>query len=145
MPCDAFDLILGSNGGRCGLPSGKNGGLSCFPHWVLWVHWDDNSILAYQGKLLPSTGFLCGQDLHSKDYSCVGTLLKVSVCSLQCWAQAYYYRVIYLALMRKEKYGAFEWHKRLLHVTDIQVKRVRKKRRRYLTNISRLSLKKIWL
>lgn len=48
-------------------PSGKKGGLSCFPQLVLRAHSADNNIIAHRGtKSLASTGVLCGQDLGSE-------------------------------------------------------------------------------
>lgn len=82
-----------------GLPSGKNGGLSCFPLLALRVHSTDNNIIAYQGDTaLASTAFLCGQDLGSEDYRCVGALLNVNVRSLKRWAQACYYSGLFILL-----------------------------------------------
>lgn len=52
-----------------GLPPGKNGGLSCFPHLVLRVHSAGSRVIAYQGeKSLAPTGFCvdktCAQRLQ---------------------------------------------------------------------------------
>lgn len=53
--------------GSVGLPPGKNGGLSCFPHLVLRVHSTGSSVIAYQGKNITRLHrALCGQDLCSE-------------------------------------------------------------------------------
>lgn len=91
----------------CGLPSGKNGGLSCFPHLVRRVHSADNNIIVYQGKTaLAFTGFLSGQD-RGLDDACVGTLLNVNGRSPPLCAQAYYCYAVSFNEKRK-KHGAFE-------------------------------------
>lgn len=81
-----------------GLPSGKNGGLSCFPHLVLRAHSSDNNIIGDQGeKSLASTAVLRGQDLGMDD-RCVGTLLNVNVCILTGWAQVSCYSGLFRLL-----------------------------------------------
>lgn len=72
-----------------GLPPGKNGGLSCFPHSVLRVHSAGRSVLADSGKNITRLHWaLCGQGLCS-EYRCVGALLNANVCGLKCEAQTY--------------------------------------------------------
>lgn len=53
--------------GSVGLPPGKNGGLSCFPHSVLRVHSAGRSVLADSGKNITRLHWaLCGQGLCSE-------------------------------------------------------------------------------
>lgn len=89
MRCDIFGLMLGSNAGRCVafLQERMEACLSFLV--VLSVHSVDNNITVYRGeKLLASTGFLCGQDLDSENYRCVGAWSHVNACSPKRRAQA---------------------------------------------------------
>lgn len=106
--CHVMSLDVGvKRRALCGLPSGKNGGLSCFPHLVRRVHSADNNIIVYQGKTaLAFTGFLSGQD-RGLDDACVGTLLNVNGRSPPLCAQAYYCYAVSFNEKRK-KHGAFE-------------------------------------
>lgn len=110
----------------CGLPSEKNGELSCFPHLILRMHSTESNIIAYQGEKTARLQWVFV-------WAQLGLRrLQLSRRIVEHWyVQSYMlgtsplpFSIIYSSLV-KEKCGAFEWHNRQLHV--MRYNRLKKK------------------